>query len=385
MNRISRWMIVLINMLVVALAGYTAFAAEPEKQTITGNQTVVRVAANLPFTGALATYGKEIQNGAIMALEDLKKADEGGHVIEVDWQDNAGSPQTAVTVMQKQFLNPPDICVTGIKPQFMAVGPQISAKGTPNFAWIFDMFINKDTNNNFRTLVSYKIEAKLLLDYAASRKVKRVAILYAQLPHAHEEFQVAVVPGLKEQGLKDSDIMLEPFDFEKKEFKDIALKVRKFKPNLIILSGFDMHMIGLVRAMRPLSIIGKGNTIGTYDLLKTGKVLGKDELEGILVVTPQFITRPNQKKFAEWLASYNNRFELPSLYFAPCAYDMIMAINDAARRLKLPATSDQWIAALRATDLTGVTGPLKFDKDGDLEIPCEIGVFRDGNPVPRSR
>jgi outer membrane PBP1 activator LpoA protein len=37
------------------------------------SKDVVRIAANLPMTGDLAIYGKAIQKGATLALEDLKK------------------------------------------------------------------------------------------------------------------------------------------------------------------------------------------------------------------------------------------------------------------------------------------------------------------------
>jgi hypothetical protein len=57
-------------------------------------------------------------------------------------------------------------------------------------------------------------------------------------------------------------------------------------------------------------------------------------------------------------------------------------IDDAAKRLKLPATSEQWIAAIKATNTQGITGSLKFDQDGDLLTPLEVGVFRGGKIVP---
>jgi len=64
---------------------------------------------------------------------------------------------------------------------------------------------------------------------------------------------------------------------------------------------------------------------------------------------------------------------------------MIAAIEDAGTRLNLPATSTQWITALRATDIKGVTGPIRFDEGGDLVTPLEVGVYRNGKLVPNTQ
>ena len=62
---------------------------------------------------------------------------------------------------------------------------------------------------------------------------------------------------------------------------------------------------------------------------------------------------------------------------------MIMILADAAKRLKkFPATSAEWIEAIKATDIQGITGRLKFDQDGDLMIELDVGVYKGGKLVP---
>src|SRR4051794_32137220 len=67
----------------------------------------VRIAANLPLSGDLATYGVSVRDGMTLALEALAKEDPAGPKLVFDWQDNASEPKTAVTIMQKQYLQPP--------------------------------------------------------------------------------------------------------------------------------------------------------------------------------------------------------------------------------------------------------------------------------------
>lgn len=343
----------------------------------------VRIAANLPLSGDLATYGVSVRDGATLAAEDLAKEAPSGPKAIVDWQDNAGDPKAAVSIMQKQYLEPPDVYVSGVKPQTMAIKGQIEARGTPHFLWIFDAFINKGTRNNLRTWVNYKIEAPVYLEYVKGRQPKRVAIVYVNLPHSREEFTVLVVPKLKNLGVTKT--FLEAYPIDQKDYKDIAVKVRDFKPDLIILNGFQATLVGLVRALRPLGLITDGNTISTYDMLDAAKVLGGDETEGIRVVAPQFVTRLDRKEIADWSQRFDGRFGRAPLYTDAYAYDMMTIIYSAAQRLSLPATPERWIEALRTTRLDGITGPCSFDEDGDLITPLEIGVYRKGVLVPERR
>jgi branched-chain amino acid transport system substrate-binding protein len=372
---------VVVAVVVVVLALLAFLYLRPGALPKSAQQEIsqIHVAANVPMTGVLAYYGNAIREGATMAVEDLAQVHDPIK-LDVDWQDNGSDPKNAVSIMQQQYLKSVDIYVSGVKPQVMAVKDEISAKGTPHFLFTFDAYVNKTSTNNLRTWPNYKIEPPVYLEYARSRGARRVAIIYVQLPHASEEFNTLVIPGLKKMGI--SDIDAEPFDLGKKDFKDLAVKIEGFKPDLIMLNGFQADLVGMIRAMRPLGLIKDGNTIFTYDLLDAAKILGPDELEGLHLVAPVFDTRPDREKTRQWRESFKSRYNKTPDYTHAYAYDMISIIDDAAKRLTLPATPQQWIAALRATNADGVTGPLRFDDDGSLMTPVELGVYHNGKLQP---
>src|SRR5262249_29633172 len=146
----------------------------------------VKIGANLPLSGPLATYGVDVREGASLALEDNaaegdSRAAEPNYV--VGWQDNAGDLKTAVSILQQHLLSAPALYISGVKPQTMAIKGEVASAGLPHFVWIFDAVINEGSSNTFRTWVSYKIEPAVYLEYARKRKAKRIAITYVQLPH----------------------------------------------------------------------------------------------------------------------------------------------------------------------------------------------------------
>lgn len=336
----------------------------------------ILIAANLPLSGPLATYGAAVREGATLALEDSKG---GAAPIEVDWQDNASDPKTAVSILRKQLLRDPTIYVSGVKPQTMAIKDELSRLSLPHFVWVFDAVINQNSSNNFRTWVSYKIEPPVYTKYAQDRQAKRIAVTYVQLPHTIEEFEKILVPELKAKG---ADVFVEPYDFGRTDFKDIAAKMAAFKPDLIILNGFQGDLVGLIRSLRPLGAITDGNTIATYDLLDAAKILGPDETEGIRIVAPLFETRPDDATIADWRRRFHLKYGRAPLYTHAFAHDMISAIRVAAASAPHPASNDDWIKALRGVNVQGITGPIRFDSDGDMLTPLEVGVYRGGRLIP---
>lgn len=347
------------------------------------NDEVATIDANVPLTGDLSIYGDAIQDGATMAVEDIKMSDPlNASCLKFDWKDNAGNPQTSVTIEQQQYIDPPNIYISGLKPQTMAIKAQIEQKDTPHFVWILDAFINKNSDNNFRVLPNYKAEADVYLEYVKKRKPKKVAILYLNLPHAQEQFIQLVIPKLKAMGV--NDVYSEAYDLGTKDYKSLAVKVDNFKPDLIILNGFPITLVGLVKALSPLNLITDGNTIATYDMIDTSEILSPPEIEGIRVVSPRFITHSNDEKIAQWREHFKTKFNRYPRFVDAYAYDMVMMINDSAKRLDQPATTQQWIQTLKSTKIQCITGNPNcyFDDNGDLVTPIEVGVFRGGKIIP---
>lgn len=337
----------------------------------------VRIAANLPLTGSLATYGKAVQRGATMAADELKT--KGSPNFSFDWQDNFGSPQTTVSIMQRQYLNPPDIYMSGVYPQTAAIWDQISSRRTPHFCWIYEIALNPKSNNNFRTWVNFKIEPELYLSYIDKHKPKRVAIVYPNVPVYVNEVHKLIVPGLDKRGIKNK--LVEEYAFETSDFKSIAVKISQFKPDLIILQGYQEHEVRLVKAIRPYSLIKANNTIANYDLMDAADILAPDELEGIRFSAPYFVTRSDKPEIREWRSRFFAKYKRQPLYTDAFAYDMMFIINDASKRLHLPASSQQWIDALKKTNIHGITGPLRFDSDGSLVTPIEFGMYHKGKLI----
>ena len=340
----------------------------------------VNIAVNLPLTGDLSTYGEAVNNGVSLAMENLKnKIKPGEPILNFDWQDNASQAKNAVNIMQKQFLKKVDIYISGVKPQTMSIIDEIQKRQVPHFVWVFDAFVTKNYKNTLRTWVSYKYEPELYLRYIELKRPKKIAIIYVNFPHAEEEFNKLVIPKLSNLGVEKT--LTEIYDWNKKDYKDIATKVKTFGPDLIIFNGFKATIIGLVKSFKESNLIKEGNVICTYDMLDAAEELAPNVIEGIRVITPKFNTRHSDNT-ENWKQEFEKRFSRKPRYTDAYAYDMTNIIYDAAKRIGKNPNGTEMYNAILSTKLAGITGELIFDSDGDLKIDLEIGVYRNGKLIP---
>lgn len=337
------------------------------------SENVVNVAMNIPITGPFGIYGQTIRDGALFALDDLSNQ-KSKIRINANIQDNAGETKAASNVFQQQMLSKVDIYVSGVKPQTLAIFDNVIEKGVPYFVWIFDAFVTDKYPTVFRTWVNYKYEPEKYFQYIKHKKAKRVAIACVNFPHTVEEFRDIVIPQLSQQGVQT---VIEIYEWNIKEYRDLIVKLRAQKPDLYILNGFQENLVGLVKALRTYGLVAEGNVIGTYDLLDAANLLTKDELEGLKVIAPDF-NIAQTPRLLEWKQNFKAKYNREPLYTDAYSYDMVMIIADAAKRLTLPATSEQWIRGLMETNINGITGPLTFDKGGDLVLTLRIGNYVNG-------
>lgn len=338
------------------------------------------IAANLPLTGDLSVYGQSIREGAELAIQDAET--ETKKTVKFDWQDNRSQSSDAVTVFQIHQQIKPDVYVSGVKPQTMAILDEVSRLGIPHFVWIFDAQINKGLAKgdgaNLRTWVNYKIEPPVYVEYAKKVAAKKVAVAYVQLPHSTEEIEEILCPQLESQQI---ECLRFPFAFGESEFKGLAAKMADSKPDLFILNGFQNDLIALVRALRGLEVIKDGNLIGTYDMLDAAKVLGANEIEGLRCVAPKFVLHPLSDGYQQWRQRFMAKYQKEPLYTHAYAYDMANALMKAALtfadRTSKPEPGEI-LGTLKGMKSEGITGPIEFDTDGDLKTPVAVGVFRDG-------
>jgi len=342
--------------LVAALiAGVIVYSVNPKEAAI------VRIAANMPLTGPITAWSGEYPNGFKMGIEEA--CEEFGidpKTFSTDFQDNAGKPSQAVTVLQKQMINGFDVYLCGTSEAAKAVVDQVDSLKVPNFLLAFDPFLAAANPNRLRILPNSKIEAPLFISYAKMKNAKSVYIIHVNSAYANEEFGKIVEPALEADGVK---VTTEVFEFDTKDYKTIALKAAQANTDLIFVCGYSFHLLPLLQDLRSNGALKDGRVMGVMDVvdfLYDGTSL--KEFEGLVFASPLYDIPGKAASSESWRQRYKEKFGRVASYVPAYAYDTAQAIVRAYHQDQ-KVTTDSIRSIL---PFSGVTGEIQLDADGDI-------------------
>ena len=340
------------------------------------DDNVIRIACNLPMTGYIGYYGQWIQNGLELAKKDLQhKLDSIGIAIEIDYQDNKGETKDAINIFQKQMMQAPDLYMSGITTQTMSILDQVESRNIPHMLWSWTPLELTKGLKEYRCWVNYGIEGQHIAEYCIAQSPKRVACLYLNILGAKVQCNDVIVPALQEYN-PDIELYIEEYPIETTNFRDIALKVKEFNPDVIVLSGFKDNILNATRDFSAYNI-DKNKIICSMDLLDAINEASNEILEGYHVTAPAFNIKDLRNDYTQkWIDSFIAKFGHQPLYTEAYGYDAMMALIEAANIMQRDKCSLD--VALSCVNLQGITGPLRFEDNGELEDNLHIGVFHNG-------
>jgi len=331
-------------------------------------EVVVKLGHVAPMTGPQAHLGKDNENGALLAIEELnaKGLEIGGAKIKFELlaEDDAADPKQGTIVAQKLV----DAKVNGVighlnsgttipasKLYFDAGIPQISGSATN------PKYTQQGFNTAFRVMANDVQQGKALGEFAAKQGLKTVAVVDDRTAYGQglaDEFRKAA----EASGLKV--VANEYTDDKATDFKAILTKIKSKKADLVFFGGMDAQGGPMTKQMKELGIKAKflgGDGVCTPEFMK----LGGDAAEGNFCSLPGM---PLEKlaKGPEFREKFSKKFGADIQLYAPYVYDAVMVMADSMKRADSidPA---KFLPAIGQTKYDGVTALIEFDPSGDLK------------------
>jgi branched-chain amino acid transport system substrate-binding protein len=334
---------------------------------------VVKIGHVGPTSGGIAHLGKDNENGAKMAIDDLnaKGTTIGGKKVKFELvpEDDAGDPKQGTAVAQKLV----DSKVSGVighlnsgttipasKIYSDAGIPQISPSATN------PKYTRQGFKTTFRVVADDVHLGSTLGKYGVKElKGKTFAVIDDRTAYGQgvaEEFTKAV----KASG---GTIAETQFTTDKAtDFTAILTQIKAKKPDVIFFGGMDAVAGPMIRQMKQLGISSKfmgGDGICSSEL---PKLAGGAMADGQVVCAEAGGVEGTQKvgmdKFRE---DYKKKFGIEVQVYAPYVYD---ALNVMVAAMVKAGSSDPkvYLPVLAKTDgYKGVTGNISFDEKGDVK------------------
>jgi len=355
----------LIKYSLVAAASVLAFSAQA--------QTVVKIGHVGPISGAIAHLGKDNENGARLAIEDLnaKGISIGGAKVKFELvaEDDAADPKQGAAAAQKLV----DGKVNGVIGHLNS-GTSIPASKIYSDAGIPQ--ISPSATNPKFTRQGYKTTFRVVADdvhlggtlgrYAVkTMKGKNIAVIDDRTAYGQgvaDEFEKAV----KAAG---GTIVGREFTNDKAtDFMPILTTLKGKKPDVVFFGGMDAVAGPMLKQMKSLGVSAKfmgGDGICTGEL---SKLAGDAMADGQVVCAEAGGVEGAQKKaMDDFGVRYQKRFNEDVKLYAPYVYDAVNLMVDAMVKAKSSDPAKYLPVLAKTTGYKGVTGTISFDDKGDVK------------------
>jgi len=355
----------------IPLAGAIAFAFAG---AASAQEQVVKIGHVGPISGAIAHLGKDNENGARMAIDELnaKGVTIGGKKVKFELlaEDDGADPKQGTAAAQKLV----DAKVNGVighlnsgttipasKIYHDAGIPQISPSATN------PKYTQQGFKSAFRVVANDGQLGGTLGRYAVQiNKAKRIAVIDDRTAYGQgvaEEF----IKGVKSKG-GGAEIVAQQYTNDKAtDFNAILTAIKSKNPDTVFFGGMDAVAGPMLRQMKALGINAKfmgGDGICSEALAKlAGDALGDGQ---VVCAEAGGVEEAQKKGMDEFRAAFKKKFNADVQIYAPYVYDAVMVMVEAMKKAN-SAEPAKYLPELAKINYKGVTGNIAFDNKGDIK------------------
>ena len=336
-------------------------------------QEVVTIAHVGPTSGAIAHLGKDNENGAKMAVEELnaKGVTIGGKkvTLKLMTEDDAADPKQGTAVAQKLA----DAKVVGVVGHLNS-GTTIPASRIYSDAGIPQ--VSPSATNPKYTRQGFKTAFRMVADdvhlgstlgkYAVNTlKGKAIAVIDDRTAYGQgvaQEFTKAVEAA-------GGTVVAKEFTTDKAtDFNSILTTIKGKKADVVFFGGMDAVAGPMLRQMKSLGINAKfmgGDGICSTELVK----LGGDAISDNQVYCAEAggVEGEGKKSMEEFKAKFKAKNNLEVQVYAPYVYDATMVMGDAMVKANSIDPAKYLPVLAKTSGYKGVTGTISFDVKGDIK------------------
>ncbi|MEM5422773.1 MULTISPECIES: branched-chain amino acid ABC transporter substrate-binding protein [Paraburkholderia] len=357
-----------LHKLLPVSAAVMALAALSASNTASADQ-VVKIGHVGPLTGGSAHLGKDNENGARLAIEEINAKgltiDGQKITLALDAQDDAADPRQATQVAQK-LVDDKVVAVIG----HLNSGASIPASKIYSDAGIVQIspsstnpsYTQQGFKTTYRVVATDAQQGPALADYAAkSLNVKTVAVVDDSTAYGQglaNEFEKTA----KSLGMKV--LSHDATNDKAVDFRAILTKIKGENPDAIMYGGMDATGGPFAKQARQLGLRAKvlsGDGVCTESLADLAGAATDN-----IVCSQAGMAVERMNGGAAFAAKYQKRFGHPIEFDAPFTYDAVYIVVDAMKRANA-IDHAKILAQIPGTDYKGVIGETTFDSKGDLK------------------
>jgi branched-chain amino acid transport system substrate-binding protein len=369
-SRALRTLTLAASLGIIATSGTRAFA----------DDAVVLIGHAAPLTGQLANMGKDSENAARLAIDEINSRHPtiGGKQVrlQLDAQDDAADPRTGTQVAQK-LVDDGVVAVVGDINSGVSI-PASRIYSEANVTQISQgstnpTFTQQGYKTTYRLVATDALQGPALAHYAlGTLHAKKIAVVDDSTAYGQglaNEFEKAA------RASGATIVAHEATNDKASDFRAILTKIKGLKPDVIMYGGSDATAGPLAKQAANLGITA--HVLGGDGACTDKMIELAGDAIGNVVCSEAGLALSKMPKGQAFDQRYVARYKMPIDAYAPFAYDAVYVIYSAMQRA---GSSDRAkiLAAMPTTQYDGVIGKIAFDSHGDLkDAAITIYQFKD--------
>ena len=371
---------------VMSFAGCSQKDTSGKTEKNDGNSSELLIGGIGPLTGAAASYGIAVKNGAELAIDEINAAGGvNGIKLKLDFQDDEHDAEKSVNayntlldkgmkVLMGTVTSVPCVAVSAksAEDNIFQISPSASA---------VDCVAN---DNAFRICFSDPDQGAASARYIAENNIaKKVAVIYNSSDVYSSGIYEKFASEAQTQGIEITTAQA----FTKDSATELTVQIQKIKD-----SGAELVFLPIYYQEAAL-ILTQANKAG----LET-KFFGCDGLDGligqlddnasladgVMLLTP-FAPDAKDEATQKFTAAYKEKFKEVPIQFAADAYDAIYTIKTAMEKADIKDASisagdlcDKLKAVMTEITVEGVTGTMNWSETGEPTKEPKAMVIENG-------
>ena len=359
-----------------ACGGGSDKAADAACGKLADNEICVKIGSGAPKTGGIAHLGKDNENGAQLAVNEINAA--GGVKIgdkvakfALVGEDDAGDPKQGPVVAQK-LVDAKVVGVVGHLNSGVSIPAnavyakaglvQVSPSSTNPDYTIKGNKTPKGSVSSYRVVATDAQQGPALGKYMLGKNAKTVAVLDDATQYG-KGLADQVAKTMESAGAKV--VAREAATDKTTDFKAVLTKIKGLNPDYVFWGGMDDTAASLVKQMKELGMTAK---LASADGACTDKFieLSGDAGEGV-ICSQAGMPLSKMAKGAEFNTNYEKAFPGQKVQiYSPFSYDGVYTLVEAMK-IAQSVDPEAIAAAMPKVSFEGLIGPISFDEIGDIK------------------
>ncbi len=346
-----------------------------------GDGDTIRLGGVGPLTGGYANYGLSVQHGAELAAKEINAAGGvNGKMLEVQFQDSQGDPESAVAAYGK-------LMDWGMNVSLGAVlsGETASVVAA---AKADDMFIMETTGSAdkcidgndkaFRVCFYDSYQGTAAADYLKDKALAtEVGVFY----QSDNDYSAGLYNAFAAQCQKVGVTIKETQTFTTATNTDFSTQV-----NALVASGVKVVFIPIYAEEASTFLTqaqGKfGSDVYFFGADGLDGILGKVSqdvtiADNVLMMTP-FAADSAEPKVQAFVKAYQEAYNATPDQFAADGYDAVYAVKAAIEAAKGSTSGTDLAAVMTSLTVEGVTGTMTWSADGNTNKAASAILYKNG-------